>query len=242
VHPSPDSSTRSFQSLVLACLSLAAGCTDVLSFLKLGNLFTSAMTGNTALLAIAIGQAQWRAASQSSAALLGFIVGVVLATLVSARGPAPQGAPRAVRGLLLLELVFVVACAALWSAVDSTQRALRYAVILLSALSMGTQAVVARTVSSSGVSTVVFTTPLVHMVMAATRTVARLPGGPSPSPSAGDRLYTFAAYASGALLAALLLPRHFHPLVWLPALAVLVGLACSELIGARETQRAGSRS
>jgi uncharacterized membrane protein YoaK (UPF0700 family) len=237
MDPSLDSSTRSYQTPVLACLSLTAGCTDVLSFLRLGNLFTSAMTGNTALLAIAIGQAHWRAASQSSAALLGFTVGVVLATLVSARGPAPQVAPRTLRALLLLELVFIVTCAALWSEADSTQRALRYAVILLSALSMGTQAVVARTVSSSGVSTVVFTTPLVHMVMAATRAVARLPGGPSPSAASGDRLYSFAAYGSGALLAALLLPRHFYLLVWVPALAVLVALGCCELIGAREAQR-----
>ena len=44
--------------LSLVFLSLASGCTDVLSFLKLGNVFTSAMTGNTALLAIALGQGQ----------------------------------------------------------------------------------------------------------------------------------------------------------------------------------------
>jgi hypothetical protein len=45
-------------NLGLASLSLASGCTDVLSFLKLGNLFTSAMTGNSALLAVAIGGGQ----------------------------------------------------------------------------------------------------------------------------------------------------------------------------------------
>ena len=77
--------SRRYDSLSLAGLSLAAGCTDVLSFLKLGDLFTSAMTGNTALLAIAIGRGQWHAASRTFAALLGFTLGVVVATIVSSR-------------------------------------------------------------------------------------------------------------------------------------------------------------
>jgi Protein of unknown function (DUF1275) len=45
-----------YDNLGLASLSLASGCIDVLSFLKPGDVFTSAMTGNAALLAIAIGQ------------------------------------------------------------------------------------------------------------------------------------------------------------------------------------------
>lgn len=39
----------------LAWLSVAAGCTDVLSFLGLWDVFTSAMTGNPVLLGIALG-------------------------------------------------------------------------------------------------------------------------------------------------------------------------------------------
>jgi Protein of unknown function (DUF1275) len=39
------------KALGLAWLSFASGCTDVLSFLELGDVFTSAMIGNTALLA-----------------------------------------------------------------------------------------------------------------------------------------------------------------------------------------------
>jgi uncharacterized membrane protein YoaK (UPF0700 family) len=35
-------------------LSLAAGCADAISFLRFGDLFTANMTGNTALLGIAI--------------------------------------------------------------------------------------------------------------------------------------------------------------------------------------------
>jgi uncharacterized membrane protein YoaK (UPF0700 family) len=44
--------------LTLALLAFASGTTDVLSFLALSGVFTSAMTGNTALLGLAAGQGQ----------------------------------------------------------------------------------------------------------------------------------------------------------------------------------------
>jgi Protein of unknown function (DUF1275) len=39
----------------LGLISIGAGCTDVTAFLKLGELSTSVITGNTALLAVALG-------------------------------------------------------------------------------------------------------------------------------------------------------------------------------------------
>src|SRR5271154_6702910 len=83
----------SYGDLGLAWLSLASGCTDVLTFLKLGDLFASAMTGNMALLALAIGRGQMLAASRSFTALLGFTLGAALATLIDARAQ-PQGSER----------------------------------------------------------------------------------------------------------------------------------------------------
>ena len=91
-------------NLGLAALSLASGCTDVLSFLELGNLFASAMTGNTALLAVAIGSGELLAASRSLTALVGFGLGVALATAVKAAWHVPPDARRGLSWLLLLEL------------------------------------------------------------------------------------------------------------------------------------------
>lgn len=42
--------------LALTALALASGVTDVAAFLTLGDVFTSAMTGNTALLGVALSQ------------------------------------------------------------------------------------------------------------------------------------------------------------------------------------------
>ena len=49
-----------YGDVYLACLSLVSGCVDVLSFVELRDLFASAMTGNTALLAVAISRGEWR--------------------------------------------------------------------------------------------------------------------------------------------------------------------------------------
>jgi uncharacterized membrane protein YoaK (UPF0700 family) len=139
----------------LAWLSLAAGCTDVLTFLKLGDLFTSAMTGNVALLAIAIGHGQLLTESRSFTALLAFALGVSLATARNASGRAFPDVRGGLRRLLLLEHVFLLGSAVLWSASpDPVGGAALYAVIVLSGVSMGTQAVDARSINFLRVSTV----------------------------------------------------------------------------------------
>lgn len=218
-----------YENLGLASLSLASGCTDVLSFLKLGDLFTSAMTGNTALLAIAIGRGQLLAASRSLCALLGFTLGVALATVIYAPWHAQQNARRGLKRLLLLELVFLGGCAALWSASpDPVQGGALYAVIVLSAFSMGIQAVGARSINSSGISTIVFTTGLIQIVTSAIGTLTRRAAG-GPSPASNAHLGTFAAFGLGAVLSALLVSVCVKALIWLPVAAVSCALGFSVL-------------
>jgi uncharacterized membrane protein YoaK (UPF0700 family) len=227
-------------SLGLASLSLASGCMDVLSFLKLGYVFTSAMTGNTALLAIAIGHGRLLAASRSLCALLGFALGVVLATLLYAPWNAEQRARGALTRILLVELVFLVGCATLWSAcVEPIPPTVLYAVIALAALSMGMQAVGARSINSSGISTIVFTTGLIHIVMSATGTLARRAGASvGGSWISNAHLRTFAAYGLGAVLAALFVSHDVEAAIWLPAGAVSCALGLSLLGERRERNSA----
>ena len=218
-------------SLSLMWLSLGAGCTDVLSFLKLGDVFTSAMTGNTALLAIAIGRGTFPAASRSLCALVAFALGVALATLVYAPWGTGQNGRRAFRRLLLVELLFLSGCAALWSAgPDPLNTGALYLVIGLSALSMGIQAVGARTVGgSAGITTVVFTTALIRIVMAATAALVRPAAAVASPMGVGAHLGTFGAYVGGAALAAILVSHYFGALIWIPVAAVVLALASSEL-------------
>src|SRR5438067_6842855 len=91
-----------YENFILVSLSLASGCMDVLSYLSLGDVFTSAMTGNTALLAIAIGHGSLLAASRSLCALVAFILGVVLATMLHAGQRVDEGPQRGVGRILLV--------------------------------------------------------------------------------------------------------------------------------------------
>ena len=63
----------------LALLALGAGSMDALGFFALGGALPSAMTGNTALLGLALGQGHPVAAAPPFAAGLGFVLGAALA-------------------------------------------------------------------------------------------------------------------------------------------------------------------
>src|SRR3546814_21085914 len=69
------------------------------------------MTGNTILLGLAMGQAKVTAALRSCAALVGFVLGAVVAAAISERGAKDAIWPRAVTVALALELTVPVTLA-----------------------------------------------------------------------------------------------------------------------------------
>ena len=213
----------------LVWLSLAAGSTDALSFLALRNLFTSAMTGNTALLAVAIGRGEWTAASRALCALAAFSLGVAIGAVLEAAWRGGAARTRTFHWLVRLELAILVVGAALWSTGPDPLRGPRlYAVITLSAASMGIQAVAALGADSRGISTIVFTTVLVRLVSRAVTGMAEPGPGSPPAPAAlSSPLWTFAAYVGGAAVAAGLWPHGPGAIVWLPVAAVSLALVSS---------------
>jgi uncharacterized membrane protein YoaK (UPF0700 family) len=216
----------------LACLSLVSGCIDVLSFVELKDLFASAMTGNTALLALATSRGDWLAASRSLSALLAFGLGVALGTVMHTS--KHQSTRSGIRWLLVLELIFLAGCSILWSASSRpVEGSALYAVIVLLALSMGIQAVTARSINSLGINTVVFTSALIRIVISATGALRRRAALASLS-NIGPDLGTLAAYGCGAAVAGMLVSHHLVMLIWFPAAAVLVALVSSELAGKPE--------
>jgi len=216
----------------LAWLSLVSGCVDVLSFVKLGDLFASAMTGNAALLALATSRGDWLAASRSLSALLAFALGVALATVISTSWH--QGARGGLRRLLVLELIFLGGCSVLWSAsLHPVQSGALYAVIVLLALSMGIQAVVARSINLRGINTVVFTTALIRIVISATNAL-RYGNALASLTNIRPDLGTLAAYGCGVTVAGVLVSNHIGTLIWFPTAGVLLALGFSEVVGKQE--------
>ena len=70
---------------MLLVLTGAAGIVDAISYLELGRVFTAMMTGNTVLLALAIGQGEIMAALRSTLALAAFSAGALVGAVLQAR-------------------------------------------------------------------------------------------------------------------------------------------------------------
>lgn len=219
------------RDIALALLALASGSTDVTAFLKLGNVFTSAMTGNTALLGIAIGHGSLAAASQSFSALVGFILGAAAATAIGDLRGDRIPLPSVLRRLLLLEALFLGGFAAAWSLIGHPVEGVAlYGLIMASAAGMGIQSVVARKINAPGISTIVFTTTLTSIVMSVTGTVVRRSDRATLAFSTKRQIGIFLAYGFGVVLAGALDWSGVGLVVWIPLAVVLCSLGCYELV------------
>lgn len=214
-----------WQGVGLTLLAFAAGATDVLAFVTLGGVFTSAMTGNLALLALAIGQGRTVGVVDSMGALVGFIIGAAIATAIAEHNPEPRRA----RDLLMVEVLLLTAFAAVltWAGLPAPGPALG-GLILLSATAMGIQAVATLQVNVSGVNTVVFTSTLTAIVMTATRTVMRWPKRDAWPKAANWQIGTFVVYALGAVSSGVIARRAPAIIAWPPVAAAVLAVVCNE--------------
>lgn len=205
----------------LALLCFTSGSMDAIAFLALGEVFTSAMSGNTILLGLAIGQGHVSAALHSLAALVGYVIGVAMGSL-------PVPVLREGRGKLALEALFLAGFAALWLAGAGPGRpADLYGLILLSAIGMGLQGALGRALGIPGLMTVIFTSTYTAIVAGLTE---RLAAGARPvlTDLARRQLTALGVYLGSAIFGAVVATdwRGLLPFVPLSAvLALLAGLA-----------------
>ncbi|MCY8775881.1 DUF1275 family protein [Bacillus spizizenii] len=71
-----------YRNTLLSLLCLTAGIVDVIGYLSLGHVFTANMTGNIVLFGLAIGKSLQVTVFNSLTALIGFICGVIISTLM----------------------------------------------------------------------------------------------------------------------------------------------------------------
>lgn len=143
---------------LVVLLAVASGFVDALGYVGLGRVFTANMTGNTILLGLAIGQGEVTAALRSVAALVGFILGVVLASLIvegtREKGIWPTTVTAALAGEGIVLLVFT-----LWGTIASSGAASGtiVALIVVLAVAMGMQSVALHVLGVSGVASTAIT-------------------------------------------------------------------------------------
>jgi uncharacterized membrane protein YoaK (UPF0700 family) len=149
---------------------VAAGCVDAVSFLGLGQVLTVAMTGNTVLLGLALGQADAEAALRSTVALLGFFAGTLLGAAIADRGPGIWSP--VVAAALAIELVLLIGFATTWQLAGG-QRWIggHFALIAAAGLAMGLQSAVAHRAGVGGIATTYVTGTLTTL---ATRLIGSL--------------------------------------------------------------------
>jgi uncharacterized membrane protein YoaK (UPF0700 family) len=149
----PEPSALRRGALVLG-LTLVAGCTDAISYLGLGRVFTANMTGNTVLLGVAVAQRDAGAAGRSAAALGGFVVGATLVGLA----PSPKSGARSVTAALVGEVALLGGLLGWWIVAGSEPTgAVRDGLIVVAGTAMGVQSAAVARLGVPGVATTYIT-------------------------------------------------------------------------------------
>ena len=160
-----DSAGARRRDRILLALTFAAGCVDALSYLGLSRVFTANMTGNAVLLGLAIGQTEELQVAHSSAAIVGFVLGVIVgARLVGPNRERIVWSGRVTLAVVLECAVLFVFAVGWWLSGPSFTGARLIGLIVLSGLAMGIQSAVARRLSVPGVSTTFVTGTITALV------------------------------------------------------------------------------
>jgi uncharacterized membrane protein YoaK (UPF0700 family) len=215
----PNKITPVYLEYILALTACAAGAVDVISFVRLGGIFASAMTGNLAFLGIYLARLSFYSAIGSTIGLLGFVAGAAIGHRIT-RG---KGREASLNILLGTEMVLLVTVVVLWfpTAHKNGSLAADLLIALLS-ISMGLQSIIGKKINLSNIPTVVFTSTLTNLVIGISDALAE-PKFVLPKDTK-RQLTSFFLYFFGALVAGILAYLNLAPLILLPATIIAAAL------------------
>jgi len=203
---------------LLVLLTLTTGAVDASSFLHLGNVFSSVITGNLVLLGLSAATLNASLALHSGVALAGYSAGVLAGAPIAARRATREGPwPPSVTMTLVVEFGVLVAFSAGWEATGPHPAGTAQLLLITGlAAAMGIQSAAVRQLG--GMSTTYLTGTLTAVV-AELVTRDRQPG---LARSAGVLTAIVAGAVAGGLVAG-------HAPGWLPAV-ILTPLAAVVII------------
>src|SRR6201984_504080 len=191
-------------------MTAVTGLVDAVSFLSLGRVFTANMTGNIVLLAFATAHVSGLSIARSLTALLAFLVGAMLGGRVMARGPADSQIRFAAQAFLL-EVAFLLAasfCATGYRGDLLDNSFQPFALIVLTALAMGTRNAAVRKLAIPDLTTTVLT-----LTITGIGADASLANGNNPR--LARRVESVVAMFLGAALGAVILHYSISAALWL---------------------------
>lgn len=212
--------------VLLLVLCFTAGLVDVIGYLRLEHVFTANMTGNIVVLGMSLGRLQDLAIARVLTALIGFVIGNIVAAIIIGSDKPPSLWYHRVTTALMIEwgLLFSFALLAYLPLTETL------VLICLGCLSMamGIQTTAARRLGIAGISTTVLTNNLVNAVEDMVAHVRRLFFSRVPSTSrllsieSRLRILGIVLYACGAIIATVL-ERHAPLLLsWIPVSLVMI--------------------
>ena len=203
-------SDAQFRDWLVVLLTITSGAVDAASFLALGHVFGSVITGNLVLLGVAASRALPGLAVHSGVALAGYVAGVAIgAPLAVHRHETGETWPPSVTITLVAELGVLAAFSVVWELARAAPHGdVQLALVAILAAAMGLQAAAVRRLGQ--MSTTYLTSTLTGLV-------AGLVTGSKPD-GAKRSLGVLAAIVVGAVVAAVLLKT--AP-AWLPAVVLI---------------------
>jgi uncharacterized membrane protein YoaK (UPF0700 family) len=213
------------RDLLAVVLTLTTGAVDAVSFLHLGKVFSSVITGNMALLGVAAGSHNGTLAVSGGVALIGYAIGVAVGGFI-ARVPAAGQLiwPRRVTVALTVEAGVLIAFSAGWLATGGRPAGVAQDTLLaVAATAMGMQSAAVRRLGS--LSTTYLTSTLTGLVVAL---ALRQRVGKEPR-----SLAILAAFIAGAVAGAVV--ASYAP-GWVPAVVLI---PIGTVLGASVVPRSG---
>jgi len=200
----------SIRDSLVVLLTLTTGAVDVTSFLALGNVFSSVVTGDMVLLGAAAGTGRAELAVHSGVALAGYLAGVLAGAPLAGQRPHASGTwPPSVTITLAAELVILAAFTTGWELTGThPSGGAQLALVAVLAAAMGLQAAAVRRLGQ--MSTTYLTSTLTSLV-------AGLATGSKPDGMARS-LGVLATLIIGAVGASILLE---NARAWLPLVILL---------------------
>jgi len=217
--------------MIAIALTFASGAADVTSFTRLGDVFTSVMTGNIVLWGLAAARGSLTLFSHTAVSIAGYIVGVAGATWIAHGFRAASqdqgqdedqdqaaGPPDHVVRALLAELVLLAGFTAGWEISGASPAGwVQFCLLAALAAAMGVQSSAVRDMGLSEVSTTYLTGTLTGLVASLAR-----PG--QDTPQGLRRFGVLIGLAAGASLCGLLLATAADLVPLLPLAALVFTL------------------
>jgi uncharacterized membrane protein YoaK (UPF0700 family) len=226
-------------TLIAIALTFASGATDVASFTRLGDVFTSVMTGNIVLLGLAVARESLTLASHTLVSIAGYITGVAGATWIAhgfrAAGAAggggagaaeadgqdegrASGLPAHVGWTLLAELILLSGLAAGWEISGAKPEGwTQFCLLAVAAAAMGVQSSAVKNMGLSDVGTTYLTGTLTGLVSSLVSPGQAMQDG-------GRRFGVLIGLAAGAALSGLLIATAADAMPALPLAALVTSL------------------